>query len=109
MWESLSAQRGPGRGGGAGPRPPQLADPPAIKELVRAEVKMLLQTLRERSSAGRRFVATSTSVLSEDWDMNVSGEGNVLMMKSEMCSGSCDAAEHSVYMSVNVAFSGISE
>uniref|UniRef100_A0A3B5KNK7 Coiled-coil domain containing 24 n=2 Tax=Takifugu rubripes TaxID=31033 RepID=A0A3B5KNK7_TAKRU len=53
MWESLSAQRGPGRGGGAAPRPPQLADPPAIKELVRAEVKMLLQTLRERSSAGR--------------------------------------------------------
>ncbi|KAM8727003.1 coiled-coil domain-containing protein 24 [Acanthopagrus schlegelii] len=31
-----------------------LADPPAIKELVRAEVKMLLQTLRERSSRGAR-------------------------------------------------------
>ncbi|XP_068197509.1 coiled-coil domain-containing protein 24 [Antennarius striatus] len=30
---------------------PPLADPPAVKELVRAEVKMLLQTLRER--AGR--------------------------------------------------------
>ncbi|TWW73633.1 Coiled-coil domain-containing protein 24 [Takifugu flavidus] len=45
----------------------ELADPPAIKELVRAEVKMLLQTLRERSSAGRRFVATYTQrVLSED-------------------------------------------
>lgn len=67
MWESLSAHRGPGRGGGAAPRPPQLADPPAIKELVRAEVKMLLQTLRERSSAERRFVATYTQhVLSED-------------------------------------------
>lgn len=67
MWESLSAQHGPGRGGGATPRPPLLADPPAIKQLVRAEVKMLLQTLRERSSAGRRFVATYTRrVLSED-------------------------------------------
>ncbi|XP_073347955.1 coiled-coil domain-containing protein 24 [Pagrus major] len=31
-----------------------LADPPAIKELVRAEVKMLLQTLRERASRGGR-------------------------------------------------------
>ncbi len=31
-----------------------LADPPAVKELVRAEVKMLLQTLRERASVGGR-------------------------------------------------------
>uniref|UniRef100_A0A8C6ULC8 Uncharacterized protein n=1 Tax=Neogobius melanostomus TaxID=47308 RepID=A0A8C6ULC8_9GOBI len=31
--------------------PSSLADPPAVKELVRAEVRMLLQTLRER--AGR--------------------------------------------------------
>uniref|UniRef100_A0A3Q3WZY6 Uncharacterized protein n=1 Tax=Mola mola TaxID=94237 RepID=A0A3Q3WZY6_MOLML len=31
-----------------------LADPPAVKELVRAEVKMLLQTLRERASTGGR-------------------------------------------------------
>lgn len=31
-----------------------LADPPAVKELLRAEVKMLLQALRERvSGAGR--------------------------------------------------------
>ncbi|TKS79658.1 Coiled-coil domain-containing protein 24 [Collichthys lucidus] len=29
-----------------------LADPPAVKELVRAEVKMLLQTLKERASRG---------------------------------------------------------
>ncbi|TNN41416.1 Coiled-coil domain-containing protein 24 [Liparis tanakae] len=31
-----------------------LADPPAVKELVRAEVKMLLQTLRERASGAGR-------------------------------------------------------
>uniref|UniRef100_A0A3Q3MMD9 Uncharacterized protein n=2 Tax=Mastacembelus armatus TaxID=205130 RepID=A0A3Q3MMD9_9TELE len=31
-----------------------LADPPAVKELVRAEVKMLLQSLRERASSGGR-------------------------------------------------------
>lgn len=81
MWESLCTQRGPGRGGRAAPRPPQLADPPAIKELVRAEVKMLLQTLRERSSTGRRFVETCTrSVLSEVYDFNVLGDGNVLVM-----------------------------
>lgn len=81
MWESLSTQRGPGRGGRAAPRSPRLADPPAIKELVRAEVKMLLQTLRERSSTGRRFVETCThSVLSEVYDFNVLGDGNVLVM-----------------------------
>ncbi|XP_026229752.1 coiled-coil domain-containing protein 24 [Anabas testudineus] len=31
-----------------------LPDPPTVKELVRAEVKMLLQTLRERASRGGR-------------------------------------------------------
>lgn len=80
MWESLSTQRGPGRGGRAAPCPLRLADPPAIKELVRAEVKMLLQTLRERSSR-RRFVETCThSVISEVYDFNVLGDGNVLVM-----------------------------
>ncbi|XP_034469763.1 coiled-coil domain-containing protein 24 [Hippoglossus hippoglossus] len=54
MWQE--SQRGGGHGSRAGaPLPRQqgspLADPPAVKELVRAEVKMLLQMLRER--AGR--------------------------------------------------------
>uniref|UniRef100_UPI0037E867A7 coiled-coil domain-containing protein 24 n=1 Tax=Semicossyphus pulcher TaxID=241346 RepID=UPI0037E867A7 len=31
-----------------------LADPPAVKELLRSEVKMLLQTLRERAGRGGR-------------------------------------------------------
>lgn len=47
MWERPGPRRGPGRG-------PQLADPPAIKELVRGEVEMLLRTLGERSGAGAR-------------------------------------------------------
>ncbi|CAG5896561.1 unnamed protein product [Menidia menidia] len=34
----------------------RLADPPAVKELVRAEVKMLLQTLKERASREGRDV-----------------------------------------------------
>lgn len=29
----------------------QLADPPTVKELLRGEVKMLLQTLREKASS----------------------------------------------------------
>lgn len=53
MWQRPGAQRGPGRG-------PRLADPPAIKELVRGEVQMLLRTLGERSSAGGRYVETCT-------------------------------------------------
>ena len=53
LWKRLGAQRGPGRG-------PQLADPPAIKELVRGEVEMLLRTLSERSGAGERYVGTCT-------------------------------------------------
>lgn len=55
MWERPGAQRGPGRG-------PQLADPPAIKELVRGEVEMLLRTLSERSGAGGRYVERCTRV-----------------------------------------------
>lgn len=70
MWERQSARHEPSRA----PGPPQLADPPAIKELVRAEVKMLLQTLRERSSSGRRYVEMHTPsevcVLSEDCDVH---------------------------------------
>lgn len=37
-------------------RPQQLADPPTVKELVRAEVRMLLETLRERAGRGQRSV-----------------------------------------------------
>lgn len=53
MWEHPGAQRGPGRS-------LQLADPPAITELLRGEVQMLLLTLRERSSAGGWYVDTCT-------------------------------------------------
>lgn len=53
MWNRLGPQPGPGRG-------PQLADPPAIKALVRGEVEMLLRTLGERSGAGGRYVETCT-------------------------------------------------
>ncbi|KAK2822572.1 hypothetical protein Q5P01_022637 [Channa striata] len=41
MWQESQRGRQPGL---------CLSDPPAVKELVRAEVKMLLQTLRERAS-----------------------------------------------------------
>ncbi|XP_051257193.1 coiled-coil domain-containing protein 24 [Dicentrarchus labrax] len=47
MWQE-SQQRLPHQQGSP------LADPPAVKELVRAEVKMLLQTLRERANIGGR-------------------------------------------------------
>ncbi|XP_062259689.1 coiled-coil domain-containing protein 24 [Platichthys flesus] len=58
VWYTMlqESQRGGGHGSRAGtPLPGQqgspLADPPAVKELLRAEVKMLLQMLRQR--AGR--------------------------------------------------------
>lgn len=35
-----------------------LADPPAVKELLRAEVKMLLQNLREKAGSEGRSVHT---------------------------------------------------
>ncbi|XP_040000553.1 coiled-coil domain-containing protein 24 isoform X2 [Xiphias gladius] len=61
MWHKMwqESQRGGNNGSRAGtPLPHQkgspLADPPAVKELVRAEVKMLLLTLRERASRGGR-------------------------------------------------------
>ncbi|XP_031720977.1 coiled-coil domain-containing protein 24 isoform X2 [Anarrhichthys ocellatus] len=57
MWHKMwqESQQGNSSSSRAGtPLPRQraspLADPPAVKELVRAEVKMLLQTLRERVS-----------------------------------------------------------
>ncbi|XP_069548024.1 coiled-coil domain-containing protein 24 [Brachyistius frenatus] len=57
MWQE--SQRGENQGSRAEmPFPRQqgspLADPPAVKELLRAEVKMLLQTLRERATRGGR-------------------------------------------------------
>uniref|UniRef100_A0A3B4URR3 Coiled-coil domain containing 24 n=1 Tax=Seriola dumerili TaxID=41447 RepID=A0A3B4URR3_SERDU len=61
MWHKMwqESQRGGNHGSSAMtsvPRQqaPPLADPPAVKELLRAEVKMLLQTLRERASRGGR-------------------------------------------------------
>ncbi|XP_047444819.1 coiled-coil domain-containing protein 24 [Mugil cephalus] len=56
LGEMCQVSRGGGNHGSRGGSPfpcPQgspLADPPAVKELLRAEVKMLLQTLRERAS-----------------------------------------------------------
>lgn len=55
MWKRLDAPRAPSRG-------PPLADPPTIKELVRREVEMLLQTLCERSRAGGRYVETCATL-----------------------------------------------
>ncbi|XP_035490184.2 coiled-coil domain-containing protein 24 isoform X2 [Scophthalmus maximus] len=57
MWQE--SRRGGNHGSRAGtplprPRGSPLADPPAVKELLRAEVKMLLQTLRERVTKGGR-------------------------------------------------------
>lgn len=61
MWHKMwqESQQGNNSSSRAGtPHPHQLgsplADPPAVKELLRAEVKMLLQTLRERASSGGR-------------------------------------------------------
>ncbi|XP_041804935.1 coiled-coil domain-containing protein 24 [Chelmon rostratus] len=59
MWqESQQGNNGSSRAGTPLPRQQAspLADPPAVKELVRAEVKMLLQTLRERASQRGRDV-----------------------------------------------------
>ncbi|XP_031589442.2 coiled-coil domain-containing protein 24 isoform X2 [Oreochromis aureus] len=57
MWHKMwqENQRSGKHGGGEGTPLPRLqgaplADPPAMKELLRAEVKMLLQTLREKAS-----------------------------------------------------------
>ncbi|XP_023264731.1 coiled-coil domain-containing protein 24 [Seriola lalandi dorsalis] len=61
MWHKMwqESQRGGNHGSSAMTSLPRqqatpLADPPAVKELLRAEVKMLLQTLRERASRGGR-------------------------------------------------------
>ncbi|XP_070774854.1 coiled-coil domain-containing protein 24 [Enoplosus armatus] len=56
MWQESQQGNNSSRAGTPLPRQQgsPLADPPAIKELVRAEVKMLLQTLRERASRGGR-------------------------------------------------------
>ncbi|XP_038575298.1 coiled-coil domain-containing protein 24 [Micropterus salmoides] len=60
MWHKMcqESQRGNNSSRAGTPLPRQqgspLADPPAVKEMVRAEVKMLLQTLRERASRGGR-------------------------------------------------------
>ncbi|XP_029309746.1 coiled-coil domain-containing protein 24 [Cottoperca gobio] len=54
MWHKMWQDNQQGNNSSRKGTPLPLADPPAIKELVRAEVKMLLQTLRERASrAGR--------------------------------------------------------
>lgn len=63
MWQE--SRRGGNHGSRAGtplprPRGSPLADPPAVKELLRAEVKMLLQTLRERVTKGGRWVTDPT-------------------------------------------------
>uniref|UniRef100_A0A3P8U883 Uncharacterized protein n=1 Tax=Amphiprion percula TaxID=161767 RepID=A0A3P8U883_AMPPE len=57
IWHKMCqmSQRGGNHGRGAGttftcPQGSPLADPPVVKELLRAEVKMLLQNLRERAS-----------------------------------------------------------
>ncbi|TMS09777.1 Coiled-coil domain-containing protein 24 [Larimichthys crocea] len=58
IWHKIwqSSQQGNNSSSAGTPLPRQqgspLADPPAVKELVRAEVKMLLQTLKERASRG---------------------------------------------------------
>ncbi|XP_045907380.1 coiled-coil domain-containing protein 24 isoform X2 [Micropterus dolomieu] len=60
MWHKMcqESQRGNNSSRAGTPLPRQqgspLADPPAVKAMVRAEVKMLLQTLRERASRGGR-------------------------------------------------------
>ncbi|XP_058478552.1 coiled-coil domain-containing protein 24 isoform X1 [Solea solea] len=56
MWHKMwqESQRGGQNSSRTGTPLSSLTDPPAIKELVRAEVKMLLQTLRERASRGGR-------------------------------------------------------
>ncbi|XP_042354428.1 coiled-coil domain-containing protein 24 [Plectropomus leopardus] len=56
MWQASHQGNSGSRAGTPLPRQQvsPLADPPAVKELVRAEVKMLLQTLRERASSEGR-------------------------------------------------------
>ncbi len=60
MWHKMwqESQQGDNSSRVGSPLPRQqgspLADPPAVKELVRAEVKMLLQTLKERACRGGR-------------------------------------------------------
>ncbi|XP_030608676.1 coiled-coil domain-containing protein 24 isoform X2 [Archocentrus centrarchus] len=68
MWHKMwqESQRGGKHGGGAGTLFPRsqdspLADPPAVKELLRAEVKMLLQTLRERACRAGSYQDTCYS------------------------------------------------
>uniref|UniRef100_A0A3Q4GMU9 Coiled-coil domain containing 24 n=1 Tax=Neolamprologus brichardi TaxID=32507 RepID=A0A3Q4GMU9_NEOBR len=63
MWHKMwqENQRSGKHGGGAGTPLPHLqgaplVDPPAVKELLRAEVKMLLQTLGEKASRAGRDV-----------------------------------------------------
>ncbi|XP_068593958.1 coiled-coil domain-containing protein 24 [Cebidichthys violaceus] len=52
MWQESQQGNSSSRAGTPFPhqRASRLADPPAVKELVRGEVKLLLQTLRERAS-----------------------------------------------------------
>uniref|UniRef100_A0A3Q1HIB6 Coiled-coil domain containing 24 n=1 Tax=Acanthochromis polyacanthus TaxID=80966 RepID=A0A3Q1HIB6_9TELE len=50
MWQMSQRGENHGRGAFTCPQGSPLADPPAVKELLRAEVKMLLQNLRERAS-----------------------------------------------------------
>ncbi|KAL7385786.1 hypothetical protein ABVT39_000257 [Epinephelus coioides] len=56
MWQASHQENNWSRAGTPLPRQQAcpLADPPAVKELVRAEVKMLLQTLKERVSGEGR-------------------------------------------------------
>lgn len=68
MWYKLlqESQQGGNRSRAGTPHQPvsPLADPPAVKELLRAEVKMLLQNLREKaSSEGRSVQRTNTSLM----------------------------------------------
>lgn len=67
MWYKLlrESQQGGNRSRAGTPHQPvsPLADPPAVKELLRAEVKMLLQNLREKASSEGRSVQRRNTLL----------------------------------------------
>lgn len=45
-----------------------LADPPTVKELLRGEVKMLLQNLREKASSDGRSVLTKFNLFEDSYN-----------------------------------------
>lgn len=67
MWSKLlqESQQGGNRSRAGTPHQPvsPLADPPAVKELLRAEVKMLLQNLREKAGSEGRSVQRTNALL----------------------------------------------